>query len=57
MTEAEKFVPIRKLAELRACLDAFEEVTPYLSAAGNTGAGSYIRTGISSTEGAAIAGV
>lgn len=25
--------------ELRACLDAFEEVTPYLSAAGNTGAG------------------
>lgn len=43
--------------ELRACLDAFEEVTPYLSAAGNTGAGSYIRTGISSTEGAAIAGI
>lgn len=42
--------------ELRACLDAFEEVTPYLSAAGNTGAGSYIRTGISSTEGSAIAG-
>ena len=44
-------------SELRACLDAFEEVTPYLSAAGNTGAGSYIRTGISSTEGAAIAGI
>ncbi len=42
---------------MRACLDAFEEVTPYLSAAGNTGAGSYIRTGISSTEGSAIAGI
>lgn len=43
--------------ELRACLDAFEEAAPYLDAAQNTGAGSYIRTGISSTEGAAIAGV
>lgn len=42
--------------ELRACLDAFEEAAPYLDVAQNTGAGSYIRTGISSTEGAAIAG-
>lgn len=43
--------------ELRACLDAFKEAAPYLDAAQNAGTGSYIRTGISATEGAAIAGI
>lgn len=43
--------------ELRACLDAFEELEPYRCAAGQSGSGFYLRTGISSTEGAAIAGM
>lgn len=43
--------------ELRACLDAFEELEPYLCAAGQSGSGFYFHTGISSTEGAAMAGL
>lgn len=40
--------------QLRACLDAFEDFEPYLSAAGRYGIGTYTRTGMSATEAAAI---